>query len=325
MAASQSLKRKRSIRQIMTSRRVRRVAAFYTFIAPWLLGLVFLSLFPMVVGLLTSLTNYDGLNIDSLKFLGLRNYTRAFTQDPDARFSFVRTLAWAALNLPLWMVLSFVLALILNQEVKGRGIFRTLYYLPSVVPAVALVWIWKIFLDKNYGLLNGLISIFRPGTAIPWLSTYALQGLTVIAIWGGLGAGMVIFLAGLQGIPDELVEAAQIDGATKLQVFWNVTIPLMTPVIFFQLINGLIGSFQQLVLPQLLTTGSISGGRPVPPRSVYLYMIHVDRQIFGLQRFGYGSALLWMLFVVIATLTVLVFKTEKYWVHSEVSARGEAS
>ena len=134
---------------------------------------------------------------------------------------------------------------------------------------------------------------------------------------------MVVFLAGLQGIPEELVEAAQIDGANKLQVFRHVTIPLMTPVVFFQLINGLIGSFQALVLPQLLTTGSISGGRPVPPRSVYLYMIHVDRQIFGLQRFGYGSALLWMIFVVIATLTVIVFKTEKYWVHSEVSARGE--
>ena len=110
-----------------------------------------------------------------------------------------------------------------------------------MVPAVALVWIWKIILDKNYGLLNGLISIFRPGTAIPWLSTYALQGLTVISIWGGLGGGMVIFLAGLQGIPDSLIEAAEIDGANKLQVFWNVTIPLMTPVIFFQLINGLIG------------------------------------------------------------------------------------
>jgi multiple sugar transport system permease protein len=324
MAITQSLARRRTLRRFLASRKVRRTAAFYTFIGPWLIGLVCLSLFPMIVGFLTSFTNYDGLNIGNLKFVGLSNYQRAFALDPDARFAFTRTLAWAVLNLPLWMILSFILALILNQEVKGRGVFRTLYYLPSVVPSVALVWIWKIFLDMNYGLLNGLISVFRPGTAIPWLSTYALHGLTVIAVWGGLGAGMVIFLAGLQGIPDELVEAAQIDGANKLQVFWNITIPLLTPVIFFQLINGLIGSFQQLVLPQLLTTGSISGGRPVPPRSVYLYMIHVDRQIFGLQRFGYASALLWMLFVVIASLTYLVFKTEKYWVYSEVETGGES-
>lgn len=323
MASVQSLTRQSAFRRRVTSRKWRRTTAFYVFILPWLLGLVFISLSPMLIGFVTSLTNYDGLNLNNLKFVGFRNYTRAFTLDPDARFAFTRTLAWAALNLPVWMTLSFALALILNQNVKGRGIFRTLYYLPSVVPPVALVWIWKIFLDQNYGLLNGLISLFRPGTAIPWLSTYALHGLTVIAIWGGLGGGMVIFLAGLQGIPEELVEAARIDGANRLQVFRHVTIPLMTPVIFFQLISGLIGSFQQLVLPQLLTTGSISGGRPVPPRSVYLYMIHVDRQIFGLQRFGYGAALLWLIFVVIATLTVIVFKTEKYWVHSEAGARGE--
>lgn len=325
MASTRSLGHRRTLRQIITSRQWRRTTAFYLFILPWLLGLICLSLFPLAVGLLTSFTNYDGLNINSLKFVGLRNYQRAIALDPDARFAFGRTLAWTALNLPIYLALSFILALILNQGVKGRGIFRTAYYLPSVVPAVALVWIWKIFLDKNYGLLNGLISVFRPGTAIPWLSTYALQGLTVISVWGGLGAGMVVFLAGLQGIPDELVEAAQIDGAHMLQVFRHITIPLLTPVIFFLVVNGLIGSFQQLVLPQLLTTGSISGGRPVPPRSVYLYMIHVDRQIFGLQRFGYGMALLWMIFVVIALLTFLVFRTERYWVHSEAEARGESA
>lgn len=324
MALTRSLTHRGTFQQLIRSRKFRRTATFYIFIAPWLFGLIFISLLPMLVGLLTSFTNYDGLNINNLKWVGLSNYHRAFVLDPDAKFAFSRTLVWAGLNLPLWMALSFILALILHQEVRGRGIFRTLYYLPSVVPSVALVWIWKIFLDMNYGLLNGIISIFRPGTAIPWLSTYALQGLAVISIWGGLGGGMVIFLAGLQGIPDELIEAAQIDGANKVQIFWSITIPIMTPVIFFQLVSGLIGAFQTLVLPQLLTTGSISGQRPVPPRSVYLYMIHVDRQIFGLQRFGYGAALLWMIFVVIALLTLLVFKTEKYWVHSEISARGEA-
>ena len=317
MVTVQPHARRRGLGRLLTSRRWRRAMAAYAFIAPWLIGFVFLGVIPLLVGILTSMTNYDGLNLPTIKFLGLSNYTRAFS-DPDVRFSFGRTLQWSVLNLPAWMVLSFILALILNQEVAGRGVFRTMYYLPSIVPAVATVWVWKIFLDRNYGLLNGMISVFRPGTAIPWLSDHALLGLTAISIWGGLGGGMVILLAGLQGIPDELIDAARIDGANSFQVFLKVTIPLMTPVIFFQLINGLIGSFQQLVIPLLLTGGGSSGQPPVPPRSVYLYMIHVNRQIFNLQRFGYGTALLWLLFIVIMALTLLVFRTARYWVYSEV-------
>jgi ABC-type sugar transport system permease subunit len=310
-------------RRRRTSRARRRTVAFFMFIVPWLLGFVFLMVIPLVVGFLGSMTNYDGLNLDNIKFLGLRNYTRAFT-DSDTRFAFGRTLLWAAINLPSWIILSFILALILNQDVRGRGLFRTLYYLPSIVPAVATVWVWKIFLDKNVGLLNGIISIFRPGTAIPWLSTYALQGLTAVSVWGGLGWGMIVFLAGLQDIPDELVEAARIDGANTLQVFRHVTIPLVTPVIFFVLVNGLIGSFQALVIPLLLASGGGSTGLPpVPPRSVYLYMIHVYHQIFDLARFGYGLALVWILFALIAVLTVVVFKTERYWVHSEMAVGEE--
>jgi len=218
------------------------------------------------------------------------------------------------------MILSFILALILNQNVKGRGFFRTAYYMPSIVPMVAMIWIWKIILDRNVGLLNALISLFRPGTAIAWLTEYGLQGVTVIAVWSGLGWGMLVFLAGLQGIPDELVEAARIDGANTLQIFRYVTIPLMTPVIFYVLVNGLIGSFQQFIVPQLLAavggrTGA--GFETVPPRPIYLSMIHVNRQIFSFQRFGYGTALLWLLFIVVAALTVVIFKTSRYWVYTE--------
>jgi len=313
---------RRSDRQRRKSpRRRRKTVAFYMFIAPWLIGFVVLGIIPLVLGFLTSLTNYDGLNLPTIKFLGLRNYARAFA-DPDVTYSFGRTLVWAALNLPIWLGLSFALALILNQKIKGRGIFRTLFYLPSIVPAVSAVWIWKTFLDQNYGLLNYILSLFEPGTAIPWLSTYALQGLTFIAVWTGLGAGMVVFLAGLQGIPSELIEAARVDGANAWHIFRHVTLPLMTPIIFYQLVMALIGSFQQFVIPLLLTTsvGSGSTGLPVvPPRSVYLYMNHVYRQIFGLQKFGYGTALLWLLFVVVMVLTLVVFKTERYWVYSEAA------
>ena len=298
-----------------TKRHQRRTRTFFVFLSPWLLGLIFLTLIPLVFGFVISMTNYDGFNLLNSKFIGLQNYARAFTTDKSyVTFSLGRTLLWGALNLPLWMGLSFLLALILNQEVKGRSFFRTLYYLPSVVPAVAAVTVWKIILDKNNGLLNGLISVFQPGIAVGWLTTYALQGMTAVAVWTGLGAGMVIFLAGLQNIPEELVEAAKIDGASGWQVFANITLPLMTPIIFFQLIMGLVGSFQQLTFPLLLST-TISNTTGVPPRSIYLYMIHTYQQIFANQRYGYGTALLWLLTIGVTTLTLLVFWSQKFWVY----------
>jgi multiple sugar transport system permease protein len=298
-----------------TNRAQRRTRTFYLFLTPWLLGLIFLTLIPLVFGFVISMTNYDGLNLSTVKFVEFRNYIRAFTTDWDnVKFSLERTLLWGALNLPLWMGLSFLLALILNQDVKGRSFFRTLYYLPSVVPAVAAVTVWKILLDKNNGLFNGLINFFRPGTAIPFMTTYALQGMTAVAVWTGLGAGMVIFLAGLQNIPEELVEAAKIDGANGWRVFAHITLPLMTPIIFFQLIMGLVGSFQQLTYPLLLAT-AVSGTTGVPPRSIYLYMIHTYQQIFANQRYGYGTALLWILTIGVTALTLLVFWSQKFWVY----------
>jgi multiple sugar transport system permease protein len=303
------------------TRNQRRTVTFYLFISPWLIGFVLLGIFPLLVGLLTSFTNYDGLNLATVKFVGLGNYARAF-EDRDVSFSLVRTILWGLANLPLWLVLSFLLALILNQDVKGRGFFRTIFYLPSLIPITAAVTAWRIILEKNFGMLNASISLFTPEpVAIGWLSDYSLPGMTSIAIWGGLGYGMVIFLAGLQGIPDELKEAAQIDGANSWQVFRHITLPLLTPVIFFQLVLGLIGSFQQLNLPLLVTKVGIAAAS-VPPRPIYLYMIHTYQQIFTNGRYGYGTALLWMLFIGILILTWIVFWSEKYWVYSDASERG---
>jgi multiple sugar transport system permease protein len=294
----------------------RKTLTFYGYIMPWLLGLVLLTLLPLLLGLISSFTNYDGMNLATIKFTGLKNYARAFS-DPDFYFSLKRTLLWGAINLPLWMIGSFALALILNQDVNGRGIFRTLYYLPSLVPAVACVQIFRIFLDKHNGLLNALLSLLRPGTAILWTGgPNAMYGMTTIAVWGGIGGGMVIFLAGLQNIPDELVEAARIDGASDWRVFWHIIFPLMTPVIFFQLIQGLLGVFQQLTFPLLM--GSIGGlqGWGIPGREIYLYMVHVYVQIFANQRYGYGTALLWIMTVGVVALTLFVFWTQRFWVYT---------
>ena len=317
---TKQLEQKESGQRTLT-RNQRRTLTFYLFVSPWLIGFVLLGIFPLLVGLLTSLTNYDGLNLPTVKFVGLGNYARAF-EDPDVSFSLVRTILWGLANLPLWLVLSFLLALILNQDVKGRGFFRTIFYLPSLIPVTAAVTAWRIILERNFGMLNASISHFAPEpVAIGWLSDYSLPGMTSIAIWGGLGAGMVIFLAGLQGIPDELKEAAQIDGANSWQAFRHITLPLMTPVIFFQLVLGLIGSFQQLNLPLLVTKVGIAASS-VPPRPIYLYMIHTYQQIFTSGRYGYGTALLWMLFIGILILTWIVFWSEKYWVYSDASERG---
>ena len=303
------------------NRNRQRTEQFYLFASPWILGFVLLGIFPLIVGLLVSFSNYDGLNIDVVKLVGIRNYARIFT-DPDVPFSAGRTLLWLVVNLPTWMVLSFLLAIILNQDIKGRGLFRTLYYIPSVIPGVASIAAWGVLLDKNYGLLNAFLSIFRPGTAIGWMSDYALVGMALIAIWGGLGSGMLIFLAGLQDIPDELVEAAKIDGANSFQVFWHITLPLMTPILFFQLVMGVIGAFQQLNLP-LLVSRLATNTTSTPPRQVYLYMIHVWQQISTNQRYYYGNALMWVLFVVVIIVTVLIFWSSKFWVFQADTQAGE--
>jgi multiple sugar transport system permease protein len=295
----------------------RRTIAFYLFISPWLLGFLLLWIVPLLVGFLMSLTNYDGLNLDRLSFVGLNNYARAF-QNPDVQFAFVRTLLWNSINVPLWLVASFGLALLMNQSIRGRGLWRTLLYLPSVIPPVGVAWIWKIFLERNYGFLNGLISLVIPGSATLWLGAdNALLSLSVIACWTGLGTGMIIFLAGLQNIPAELEEAARIDGADARNVFRYITLPLMSPIILFQLILGLISGFQAFAVPMLMF--GQGGMNATVPRSVYLYMVHTYQQIFVGQRFGYGAALLWLLFIVIVGITVIVFKTSRFWVYEEIS------
>jgi multiple sugar transport system permease protein len=303
-------------RSELTPRTRRRRKVFFAFVSPWLLGFVLLTLLPLVAGLLISLTDYDGLNLTNLDFVGLKNYATAL-QDADVQHASGRTLIWTLLNLPLWIVFSFFLAILVNQKIRGIGIFRTLFYLPSVIPAVGLVWTWKVLLEQNYGLLNGFLSLFRPGTAIGWLSDQAMIGVTTMAVWNGLGAGMIIFLAGLQGMPEELVEAAKIDGANSFQIFWKVILPMMTPVLFYQIVVGLIGAFQQFVIPWLATTSSAVR---TPPRGVYLYMVNIYRDIFGVGRFAYGMAMLWILILVILTLTLLVFWSQRYWVYSEVEA-----
>jgi multiple sugar transport system permease protein len=300
--------------------RARREAFwFYGFITPWLLGFALLTAIPLIAGLLISFSNYTGLNLNTVRFVGLSNYMRAFS-DPNARFALQRTAAFAAISVPLNLAVSFGIALLLTQRVRAVGAFRTLFYIPSIIPIVAAVWVWKLMMNTNFGLVNGALSLVFPNTAIRWLTDYPTLVLMMLVLWMHTGGMMIVFLAGLQNVPRELEEAALIDGANRRQALQHVTIPLVTPVIFFQLVLSMIGALQVLVEPVLL------GGRPageglsaVPPRANYLYMVHTYSQIFTEQRFGYGTALLWLLFMMILGLTLVVFRTSRYWVYYEVA------
>jgi ABC-type sugar transport system permease subunit len=305
-------------RRKLASRKMQKNIAFYLFIAPWLLGFIFLVLIPVAAGLVISFTNYDGLNLGNLKFLGFRNYTRIFS-DQDAMWSLQRVVVWTALNVPLWLCLSFILAYLLNQGIRARGFFRTMYYLPSVIPLVAVAWIGRLMLHPTLGLVNKTLDLIFPSVQINWLTEYAMIALTSIAVWTGIGVGIVIFLAGLQGIPVAMEEAAKIDGANRFQSLRHVTIPLMTPIIFYQMVLSIVTAMQYFALPMLLapTSGGSGGLGAAPTRAVYLFMGHSFRQAFGFQRYGYATALTWFLVILILLFTAFLFWSSRKWVHSD--------
>jgi multiple sugar transport system permease protein len=296
---------------------------FYAMISTWLFGLIFLGIGALLFGLMITFTNYDGLiTLDKIKFIGLDNYARLFTERR-LGLATQNTLMFAITVVPLGLAIQLALAVLLNAGSRGKGIFRTLYYIPSVIPLVAAVLGWKVMFDKNAGLINAVLSYFRPGTAINWLSNdYIFVILIALTIWMNLGGGMVIFLAGLQGIPKELKEAAMIDGASAWNIVWNVTLPLLSPVIFFQLVMGIIGSLQVMVQPILLS--GVLGGYAfqnslsnAPKDSIFMWNNLAMVQIFGMSRYGYGAVLLWVQFILIALLSIIVFVTSKYWVYYE--------
>ena len=295
-------------------RGARRAVTFYALIAPWLLGFALLTAVPLALAFGMSFTNYDGLNAGYLRFGGPENYLRAL-QDPDAAHSLERLLVVIGVVVPLSLLVQLGLALLLDQRIRGTSGFRTLFYLPSIVPPVAAAWVWKIFTDAQGGLLNAIIGIVRPETYVVWIVDHPTAVLVLLTVWSAAGGGMVVFLAGLQGIPAELREAAMIDGAGRWEISRHITLPLLTPVIFFQLVMGMILTLQILVPPILLTPGvTRMGPGVIPPADNYLFVVHASNKIFVNQLFGYGSALLWILFAIVTALTVVLFKTSRRWV-----------
>jgi multiple sugar transport system permease protein len=282
--------------------------AGYLFIFPWILGFLILRFGPMVASFIFSFTEYTILKPP--KFIGLGNFIKMFTTDPNFWISLRVTLSYAAFAVPVGIILSLLIALLLNQKIPGTTIWRTIYYLPSVVSGVAVSMLWVWIFHSQFGLINVMLrGIGIQGPA--WLGdpTYALPALIIMSFWG-IGGGMVINLAGLQGIPTELYEAASIDGANTWQRFWGVTLPMLSPVLFFNLVMGVIDAFQYFTNAYVMTNGG-------PGRATLFYNLFLYQNAFRYYKMGYASALAWVLFLLILVLTLFIFKSSPYWVYYE--------
>ncbi|HZD10548.1 MAG TPA: sugar ABC transporter permease, partial [Candidatus Binatia bacterium] len=280
----------------------------YLFILPWIVGFVVFLAGPMLASFALSFTRWN--IVGDPRWVGLDNYQQIFTRDPDFLQSLKVTLRYAVIYLPLTTVIGIAMAVALNSRVRGIGLFRTLLYLPSVVPGVAatLVWVWV--LNGRYGLLNTILGWF--GIEGPnWFRDpqAALYGIVMISLWG-VGGSAIIYLAGLQNIPEHLYEAARVDGASGWQQFRYVTLPMLSPVIFFQLVVGLIGVFQTFTSSFVATGGG-------PLKSTLFYMLYIYNKAWQSLRMGYASALAWILALIILIVTILVFRSSPYWVHYE--------
>ena len=276
------------------------------FVSPWLLGFIFFTIYPVGASLYYSLTRYDVLRPPL--FVGLENYTLLFTHDPMFSIVVKNTLYMVIVGVPTTLVVAFLLASLLNNDVVARPVFRTIFYIPSIVPAVATAMVWLWIYNTQWGMINSTLASLGL-RIIPFLSDPALAkpSLIIIACWAQ-GGSIVIFLAALQDVPRTLYEAAYVDGANSVRRFWHITIPMCTPSILFVLITELIGTFQSFTLPWLLTEGG-------PNNATELYGLYLYRNAFRFFKMGYASALAWILFLVIVVFTLLIFRSSARWVY----------
>ncbi|MCY3564469.1 MAG: sugar ABC transporter permease [Acidimicrobiia bacterium] len=288
----------------------REALAGFLFVSPWLIALVVFHVYPIVAATYLSLSDYNIFNPP--EFQGFDNYVKLWN-DPTVWKAAGNSLFYALLSVPIGLAAALVLALLLNRPVRGIGIHRTLFYMPAVVPPVAGTIVFLLLLEPRAGPLNTAIeTVGIDGPAWFQDPAFAKWGLIILSLWG-VGAATLIFLAGLQEIPESLLEAASIDGAGAWRRFTNVTLPLLTPVILFNLVIGVIYSFQ--VFDAAMIVGGTSG---VPGGSTLMYMVHIYRTAFGYFDMGYASAQAMVLFLVIVAVTGAIFGSTRRWVYEGV-------
>lgn len=285
----------------------------FLLITPWLLGFLIFTAGPMLTSLWISLTKYD---LARMQFVGAENYRRLFFADPLFWKAVRVTFEYALFSVPLGIAGSLALAILLNQRIRGIPVFRAIFYLPSMVPAVASAIVWQWVFNADRGALNIGLGAF--GYAGPqWLQDerYTLWAFVIMSLWGVGGARMIIFLAGLQGISETYYEAAKLDGAGTWRQFWHVTLPLLSPVMFFNVILGTIGAFQVFTQAYVMTNGG-------PNHASLFYALYLFQNAFEYFKLGKASALAWILFLFLLVLTLVQFRLSRRWVHYEGEARG---
>lgn len=282
--------------------------AGYLYISPWLIGFFLLTVWPMIQSAYFSFTDYSLL--EKPDWVGLRNFRNILTDDSSFVNSLKATSLFVLISVPLKLAMALFIAIVLNKKLRGMHLYRTVIYFPSLIgSSVAIAILWNNVFGIN-GLINQLLSLFGiEGKNWISLPDTALGSLILLAVWQ-FGSSMVIFLAGLKQIPGEYYEAAAVDGASKLRTFVKVTLPLLSPIILFNLVLQTIGSFQMFTQAFIITKGG-------PVESTYVYALYLFDKAFAHFQMGYASALAWILLVLIALVTVFIFATSRAWVHYE--------
>ena len=280
----------------------------YLFISPWILGFLIFTAGPLVASWGLMLTEYAGYR--KMTWVGLENFRELIRYDYRFHDSLRVSGTYAFWLVSLSILISLAMALLVNQRFRGHEFFRAVYYLPAAVSGVAMTFVWSAMFEKDYGLFNQILRMFNMDR-IGWLVTteWALRSYIIMSLYG-VGNYMVIMLAGLQSIPEELYDAAKVDGAGPLAMFRHVTLPLLSPTIFFLIVVGIIGSLQVFLAGYMLTEGG-------PVRSTLFYVLYLYHTAFVERRFGYASVLAWMLFLIIMGLTLVQFWLARRWVYYE--------
>jgi ABC-type sugar transport system permease subunit len=281
------------------------------FLSPWLIGFFAFTFIPIIASLIFSFTDFRLTQPDQIKFIGLDNWAKLFA-DPLALNALRVTFGFALLSLPVAIALPVLLAALLNSKyLVGKPFFRLLFYLPYMVPAISGIFIWQAFLNGQTGWLNRLLRLFGVVEPPNWLGNEFWIGpaMVLMGVWG-VGNAMLITLATLQGVPQELYDAAKVDGAGAVTAFFKVTLPMISPVIFYNLILSVIGLLQYFVVPYVLTRGTGN-----PNGAAYFFNMHLYRTAFLFQDMGYGATMAWFIFLIAIVLTVILFATSRRWVY----------
>ncbi len=290
-----------------TARQRREAFWFYVVISPWLIGFLVFTLGPMITSIYLSFTDWDLFTAP--QFIGFANYQKLFSNDPVFRKALYNTFFYAAISVPLHMTISLFFAYLLNKPLRGMSFFRTAFYIPSLVPVVASALLFTWLLAPN-GMINDILALIGIDGP-PWLidTQWVKPGLIIMSLWG-VGGGIVLLLAGMRAIPNELYEAAAMDGANESSMFFNITLPMLTPIIYFNLVIGLISSMQTFSQVYIMTSGG-------PNNASLMMSVYLFNNAFRFFKMGYASAIAWIMFIIILILTLLIIKSSSIWVFYE--------